>query len=115
MLPYSRVRFVGIELRHGPKILDAHLFNATAFVVFQHLAAAPTLLNGAGDRRIDRNRVSLDLDNDAVPLDVEWTPAALRIRAIHADGIGPILVSNATHNHEVARLEALRGCDLEFA
>src|SRR5205085_10631979 len=104
-----------IELRHGAKVLYAHVCNPSAFFVLQHFPAPPTLFNRTSDRRVDSNGISLNIANDAVPLHIERTPAALRIGAIHADSIDPVLVSNATHDQQVARPEALRRSDLEFS
>ena len=60
-----------VELRHAAKVLDADLLDAAGVLVLHDFAAAPFLLDGASDGRVDGDRVSLNIDHHAVPVDIE--------------------------------------------
>src|SRR5688572_27917545 len=65
-----------IEFRDGAEVLHAHRVDASWIVVLDEFAAAPLLVDGAGDRRVDGDGVALHLGDHAIELDVEGTPAA---------------------------------------
>ncbi len=73
----------------------------------EHLAAAPALFDGAGDGRIDGDRVSPDVGHYAVPLDIEWPPAISRVLLVHAHGVDPSLVADAPHDHGLPGFEVV--------
>ena len=96
----------GIELRDGAEVLDPDVCDAARVIVSDDLAAAPALLDRAGERGVDGDRVVLHVDDDPVQVDVEGLPAAAGRVGVHADRIDPRLVADATNNHGVAGLEA---------
>src|ERR1019366_7854765 len=87
------------------------MLDAAGILVFHHFSAAPLLLNSAGNGRIDRDRVSLDIDDNAVPVNVERrVPSILRVLfPVHPHLVNPVLVSDSPDDDGIAGLEGLGG------
>src|SRR5688572_5566764 len=105
----------GIELRDGTEVLDPDVCDPARVLVSDDLAAPPALLDRAGERCVDGDRVVLHVDHHPIQVDVEGLPAAAGRVGVHADRIDPRLVADATNDHGVAGLEAASRRHLEGA
>ncbi len=59
--------------------------------------------------------VSLNVHDHPVPFDIEGTPAARVIGAVHPDGVDPVLIADSPHNDKVPRPKIPATRHFEFA
>src|SRR5437868_14202306 len=104
-----------IELGIAAQVFQADLVDALAVLVFRDRTAAPALLDGARDWRIDRDSLSIDPRDHAIERQLERLPllGALRVArprrdAVHRDEVNPLRVAHAPYDHRVANLESRR-------
>src|SRR5439155_16058112 len=107
-----------VELRNGAKILHAALLDPAGVVVPGDAPAAPFLLDGADDRRIDGDFVCGDRGDDPIERQLERLPllgapgmARTFQDAVHGDEVDPRGVANTPDDHLIAYLHPGRIVD----
>src|SRR5688572_21312775 len=106
-------RDVSVKFRFAAQILNSNVPYSLAGIENQNFTPAPTLFDGADNRRVNCNPVALNLCNNAVKIEIKRFPLAssagrTRRDSIHTDFLYPLLIPDTADNYVVANAQTAR-------